>query len=195
MSIGRELTAGSIAGAGNYFIGPGNTLTVGGNNRSTEVSGVIADFDPCGCPGPSGPGALVKTGTGTMILSGLNTYSGGTTFAGGIVFGFAEAVLGRRCWAAHLQWRHPADHRHVVQCNIAHRSLGAPTAAAAISRTRRTPSRVTQNLIGGGPLAKFRRRYARPHRHQHLHGRHDGERWHPRYYQRQRHRHGPACSC
>ena len=78
-----KINAGSIAGAGDYFIGGGNTLSVGGNDRSTEVSGVIADFDPCGCGGGGGPGALTKVGTGTLTLSGTNTYSGGTTITAG----------------------------------------------------------------------------------------------------------------
>ncbi|MBQ1071513.1 autotransporter-associated beta strand repeat-containing protein, partial [Micromonospora sp. D75] len=67
-----------------YYIGGGNTLVVGGNNLSTEVSGVIGDFDPCGC-GPAGPGSLEKVGSGTLILSGTNTYTGTTTVNGGIL--------------------------------------------------------------------------------------------------------------
>ncbi|RZN07757.1 autotransporter domain-containing protein [Bradyrhizobium genosp. SA-3] len=82
-SDGR-ITAGSIEGSGFYYIGGGNTLVVGGNNRSTEVSGVIGDFDPCGC-GPAGPGSLEKVGSGTLILSGTNTYTGTTTVNGGIL--------------------------------------------------------------------------------------------------------------
>ncbi|WP_271568144.1 autotransporter outer membrane beta-barrel domain-containing protein [Bradyrhizobium sp. CCBAU 11386] len=82
-SDGR-ITAGSIEGSGFYYIGGGNTLIVGGNNRSTEVSGVIGDYDPCGC-GPAGPGALEKVGSGTLILSGTNTYTGTTTVNGGIL--------------------------------------------------------------------------------------------------------------
>jgi outer membrane autotransporter protein len=74
-----KITAGSIEGAGNYVIGGGNTLIVGSNNLSTEVSGVIADS--CGCN--PGPGSLVKVGSGTLILSGDNTYTGGTTISGG----------------------------------------------------------------------------------------------------------------
>jgi outer membrane autotransporter protein len=76
-----ELTAGSLAGAGSYFLGA-NALTVGGNNPSTEVSGVISDCGPTGTEclnsGSTG-GSLVKTGTGSFILSGANTYTGPTT--------------------------------------------------------------------------------------------------------------------
>jgi len=75
-----RLSAGSIAGAGRFELGP-NELTVGSNNLSTEVSGVISDN--CGC-GPGG-GAIVKVGTGTLTLSGANTYTGGTTVNGGVL--------------------------------------------------------------------------------------------------------------
>ncbi|MGE9009654.1 autotransporter domain-containing protein [Leptospira interrogans] len=76
-----RITVGSIAGSGNYYIGGGNTLVVGGNNLSTEVTGVIAD--DCGCF--PGPGSLEKVGTGNLILSGINTYTGSTTVNGGIL--------------------------------------------------------------------------------------------------------------
>ncbi|HEX7924500.1 MAG TPA: autotransporter domain-containing protein, partial [Bradyrhizobium sp.] len=79
-----RITAGSIAGSGTYYIGGGNTLAVGANNLSTNVNGVIADFDPCGC-GPTGPGNLEKTGSGTLTLSGVNTYTGTTVVNGGIL--------------------------------------------------------------------------------------------------------------
>ncbi len=78
-----RIAAGSIAGSGFYYIGAGNTLVVGGNNLSTEVSGVIADFNPCGCV--PGIGNLEKVGTGTLILSGTNTYTGTTDVNGGIL--------------------------------------------------------------------------------------------------------------
>jgi autotransporter-associated beta strand protein len=79
-----RITAGSIEGSGFYYIGGGNTLIVGGNNLSTEVSGVIGDFNPCGC-GPAGSGSLEKVGSGTLVLSGVNTYTGTTTVNGGIL--------------------------------------------------------------------------------------------------------------
>ena len=66
-------TAGSIEGAGSYLLGA-KELTVGLNNLSTEVSGSIADG---GLGGGTG-GSLIKVGTGTLTLSGANTYTGGT---------------------------------------------------------------------------------------------------------------------
>ena len=73
------ITAGSIAGSGTYYIGGDNTLVVGRNNLSTEVSGVIDDG--CGCS----PGNLEKVGAGTLTLSGPNTYTGTTTINGGFL--------------------------------------------------------------------------------------------------------------
>ena len=78
-----RITAGSIAGSGFYYIGGGNTLVVGSNSLSTTVSGVIADNNPCGCT--TGPGSLEKVGTGTLTLSGINTYTGTTTVFGGFL--------------------------------------------------------------------------------------------------------------
>jgi autotransporter-associated beta strand protein len=69
------MTAGSIEGAGTFSLGP-NQLTVGSNNLSTEVSGVIRGTG----------GSLVKVGTGTLTLSGTNSYTGATVVAGGTLF-------------------------------------------------------------------------------------------------------------
>src|SRR6516165_1535742 len=69
------MTAGSIEGGGTFQLGS-KQLTVGSNNLSTTVSGVIAD---------TGGGSLVKTGTGILALSGTNTYTGTTTVNAGVL--------------------------------------------------------------------------------------------------------------
>ena len=74
----QQVSAGSISGPGGLFLG-NNQLTVGGNGRDTAVSGAIADGGTGGGIG----GSLVKVGGGTMILSGVNSYSGNTTVQGG----------------------------------------------------------------------------------------------------------------
>ena len=74
----NRLTAGSLAGSGSFQLG-GKELTVGGNNLSTNVTGVLADGGSGGGTGAS----LVKIGTGTLTLSGINTYTGATTVDGG----------------------------------------------------------------------------------------------------------------
>jgi autotransporter-associated beta strand protein len=65
------VTIGSLEGSGNVFLG-NNNLTVGSRNTSTLFSGVIQDG-----------GSLTKIGTGTLTLSGANTYSGPTTINAG----------------------------------------------------------------------------------------------------------------
>ena len=89
------MTAGSIEGAGTYLLGA-KSLTVGSNNLSTTVSGVIEDggLMPASNLASGTGGSLIKVGTGTMTLTGLNTYSGGTSFNGGIVAVNRDANLG-----------------------------------------------------------------------------------------------------
>jgi autotransporter-associated beta strand protein len=72
-SSDHKITAGSIEGAGTFKLGA-NQLTVGTNNRSTNVSGIIEDGGDGGGIGAS----LVKVGTGKLTLSGFNSYTGAT---------------------------------------------------------------------------------------------------------------------
>jgi autotransporter-associated beta strand protein len=65
-------TAGSIEGAGGYSLGA-KRLTVGSLNTDTEVGGTIFGAG----------GTLIKVGTGTLTLSGNNSYTGGTTISAG----------------------------------------------------------------------------------------------------------------
>jgi fibronectin-binding autotransporter adhesin len=68
---GFNETIGSLAGAGTVLLDPA-TLTTGGDGSSTTFSGTL-----------SGPGNLLKTGTGTFTLSGTDTFTGSTTVAQG----------------------------------------------------------------------------------------------------------------
>jgi len=62
---------GGLKGADDLAIGA-NTIDVGANGASTSYSGAI-----------SGAGGLTKSGTGTLTLSGSNSYGGATIHGGG----------------------------------------------------------------------------------------------------------------
>jgi autotransporter-associated beta strand protein len=73
---GFSNTVGSLAGAGVVTnSGGAATLTAGGDNSSTVFSGAIQDG--------AGAIALTKTGSGLLLLSGSNTYTGATTVSTG----------------------------------------------------------------------------------------------------------------
>jgi autotransporter-associated beta strand protein len=59
------LALGSLEGDGQVLLGANKNLMIGGNNLSTTFSGVIQNS-----------GSLTKIGTGTLILSGANAYTG-----------------------------------------------------------------------------------------------------------------------
>jgi fibronectin-binding autotransporter adhesin len=93
LSLGAGQTVGALGDAGTVVVNSasvllnGNALTVGsGNNLSSTFSGVIAN-------GAGGAGGLTKAGTGALDLAGNNTYTGGTTVAGGTLrLGNANAL-------------------------------------------------------------------------------------------------------
>ena len=83
------VSVGSIAGAGDFFLGS-KSLTTGSDNTNTTVSGVIQDGGLGGGVG----GSLTKIGTGALTLTAANTYSGGTTLDNGTLFVDNNSALG-----------------------------------------------------------------------------------------------------
>ncbi len=63
-------------------------LIVGSNNQSTTFAGVINNDQP------STTGFVTKKGTGTLTLSGANTYSGNTTISAGTIVANNSSALG-----------------------------------------------------------------------------------------------------
>ena len=65
---------GGLMGSDALAIGV-NTISVGANNANTTYSGAISGTG----------GAVTKVGSGTLTLSGVNTYTGGTSINGGVL--------------------------------------------------------------------------------------------------------------
>jgi rhamnogalacturonan endolyase len=79
---GQTTDIGELGGASGAFIGAGNgastnpTWRIGAKNTTNTFAGYI---------GNSGVTSLIKVGTGTLTLTGTNSYSGTTTVNGGIL--------------------------------------------------------------------------------------------------------------
>jgi autotransporter-associated beta strand protein len=67
------VTIGSLSGDGLVYLGR-KTLTIGSNNQSTTFSGAMRQA-----------GSLIKIGTGTLTLTGSNSYTGTSSVNGGIL--------------------------------------------------------------------------------------------------------------
>jgi fibronectin-binding autotransporter adhesin len=117
ITLGGAARINSDAGTltvGGSIGGLGQNLTVGGAGNTTISSAIGI-----------GTGSLTKDGAGTLILTGNNTYSGGTTVSGGILQGNTTSLQGNI----------------LNNANVTFNQLTAGTYAGAIS--------------GGGSLAKI----------------------------------------
>ncbi|RYD19856.1 MAG: hypothetical protein EOP88_17395, partial [Verrucomicrobiaceae bacterium] len=81
---GAAYNLGALAGQTGSFLGMASnsnsascTYTIGANNTDSTFAGVIANGSA------SKPVAIVKTGSGVLVLSGANTYTGTTTVNSG----------------------------------------------------------------------------------------------------------------
>ena len=87
---GNNETLNGLSGAGmidNLAAATTSTLTVGGNDQTSTFSGVLKNT--------ASTLNLIKTGTGTQVVSGANTLSGSVTISGGTLgFGSLATVSG-----------------------------------------------------------------------------------------------------
>jgi len=84
LQIGANNVLGGLAGNGLVSVSAGSpTLTLGNNNGNHSFSGVI-----------SGNLSIVKNGTGSLTLSGANTYTGSTTINNGSIIAANSNALG-----------------------------------------------------------------------------------------------------
>ena len=105
---GFSIGAGGLSGSGlidNLSGSSTYTLTAGNGDANSTFAGTIRNT--------SGKIALAKTGAGTLVLSGSNTYGGGTTIAAGTLqlgdgANFNGYVAGNVSDAAMLSFADPA---------------------------------------------------------------------------------------
>ncbi len=159
-------------------------LNVGGSSTVTSTfPGVIKDG--------TAKLTLLKTGSGTLTLSGVNAYSGGTSLAGGTLNINADAALGTVPSPAATNLTFSAS--STLQAGgtvslIANRNVSIGSGFTATLDTNGNAMTVGGIISGAGGAGQDRHRDANPHRHEHLHRHDDHHGRNPADRQRRHHR-------
>jgi fibronectin-binding autotransporter adhesin len=118
----------------------GNTATI---NTATDTTSSITDII-------SGTGQLVKTGAGSLSLTGTNSYEGGTVVNGGTVTISSDANLGKAGTDVAIN---NATLALTANASVA-RKLALTGATATINTATDTTSSITDIISGTGQLVK-----------------------------------------
>ena len=148
--------------------GPGITLGAGGINSTTfnVASGVALTINGGLLDGPgeawptSQPSSLAKSGTGSLVLNGANTYTGGTTISDGTVAVTGSGVLNNGNYDGNIALS--AAGSKLVIDTTQNQSLGGiisgagslvKSSAGTLTVTGSDNSYTGATTIGGGTLA------------------------------------------
>ncbi|MBR0868815.1 autotransporter-associated beta strand repeat-containing protein [Bradyrhizobium tropiciagri] len=94
MGTAGNYTGGTTISAGTLQLGDNNSGAFNGNVLNNGTFAINRSDIVMVAGNISGSGALVQKGTGTTLLGGTNTYSGGTTIAAGTLGVSSDANLG-----------------------------------------------------------------------------------------------------
>ncbi|MCU9951105.1 autotransporter-associated beta strand repeat-containing protein [Pseudomonas sp. PDM13] len=95
---GLTLNGGVLGVAGTSYQSTGRTITLGANGGGFDIQAAGNTFTVN--QALAGTGALIKRGGGTLVLSGANTYGGGTSLQGGTLRGDTSSLQGNVVGAA-----------------------------------------------------------------------------------------------
>lgn len=91
-SSGIVLNGGVLGVSGTAFESTGRNITLGANGGGFDIQTTGHTFTVA--QSLSGTGNLIKSGNGTLVLAGNNSYSGGTLLLGGSLIGDTDSLKG-----------------------------------------------------------------------------------------------------